>query len=53
MQNELKAKLAEITTAIAELETNTELQTSYYFGRYNTLRDMKKWLEGMIVNFCE
>jgi hypothetical protein len=53
MQNELEAKLAEITTAIAELENDNEVETAYYLGRINTLIDMKEWLEGMIANFCE
>ena len=53
MQNELESKLAEINTAIAELKNDTEVETSYYLGRINTLIDMKEWLEGMIANFCE
>ena len=53
MQNELEIKLAEINKDIADLESDTGIETAYYLGRISTLNSMKEWLEGMIANFAE
>jgi hypothetical protein len=47
MQNELEAKLCEICNELHMLEN------APYDDRVRTLESMKKWLEGLIANYCE